>query len=48
MRMAPTNFVMTNPEVLRETLETGGENLIKGLQNLLEDLERGKGKLKIR
>ncbi|MTJ83791.1 MAG: class I poly(R)-hydroxyalkanoic acid synthase [Telmatospirillum sp.] len=46
--MAPSNFVATNPEVLRETLETGGENLIKGLTHLLEDLERGKGKLAIR
>lgn len=46
--MAPSNFVMTNPEVLRETIETRGENLIKGLQNLLGDLERGNGNLKIR
>ena len=46
--MAPSNFVMTNPEVLRETIESGGENLLKGLENLLEDLERGKGKLSIK
>ncbi|MFZ4762454.1 MAG: PHA/PHB synthase family protein [Alphaproteobacteria bacterium] len=46
--MAPSNFVMTNPEVLRTTMETGGENLVKGLENLLSDLERGKGKLLIR
>ncbi|KAF0139347.1 MAG: polyhydroxyalkanoate synthase [Rhodospirillaceae bacterium] len=46
--MAPTNFVMTNPEVLRTTIETGGENLIKGLNNVLSDLERGKGQLRIR
>jgi polyhydroxyalkanoate synthase len=46
--MAPSNFAMTNPEVLRETLETGGENLVKGLSNLLGDLERGKGRLQIR
>ncbi|MBF0334615.1 MAG: class I poly(R)-hydroxyalkanoic acid synthase [Alphaproteobacteria bacterium] len=46
--MAPSNFVMTNPEVLRATIESGGENLVKGLNNLLEDLERGKGKLQIR
>jgi len=46
--MAPSNFVMTNPEVLRETLESGGENLVKGLHNLLGDLERGKGRLKIK
>lgn len=45
--MAPSNFVMTNPEVLRTTLESRGENLVKGLENLLEDLERGNGKLKI-
>ena len=45
--MAPSNFVLTNPEVLRTTLETGGENLINGLQNLLGDLERGKGQLAI-
>ncbi len=46
--MAPSNFVMTNPEVLRETMESGGENLVKGLENLLEDLERGKGRLHIK
>ena len=45
--MAPSNFVMTNPEVLRATLESSGENLVKGLENLLKDLERGKGKLAI-
>ena len=45
--MAPSNFVMTNPEVLRATLESGGENLVKGLQNLLDDLDRGDGKLNI-
>jgi polyhydroxyalkanoate synthase len=39
---------MTNPEVLRETLESGGENLVNGLHNLLDDLERGKGRLKIK
>ena len=46
--MAPSNFVMTNPEVLRATVESGGENLIKGLNNLLDDLERGKGRFSIR
>tara|TARA_R100001143_G_scaffold46943_1_gene41941 strand:+ start:45978 stop:47795 length:1818 start_codon:yes stop_codon:yes gene_type:complete len=45
--MAPTNFVLTNPEVLRETLDTKGENLVRGLENMLDDIERGKGKLKI-
>ncbi|HXH03140.1 MAG TPA: class I poly(R)-hydroxyalkanoic acid synthase [Candidatus Competibacteraceae bacterium] len=46
--LAPTNFPITNPEVLRATIESGGENLVKGLSNLLDDLERGKGKLNIR
>jgi len=45
--LAPTNFVVTNPEVLRATLESKGENLVKGLENLLRDLERGKGQLRI-
>lgn len=45
--ISPTNFVWTNPEVLEKTVETGGENLLHGFQNLLSDMERGKGKLKI-
>jgi polyhydroxyalkanoate synthase len=45
--MAPSNFVLTNPQVLRRTLESGGENLLEGLNNLLDDLERGKGRLRI-
>jgi polyhydroxyalkanoate synthase len=46
--IAPTNFILTNPEVLRATLQSNGENLVKGLDNLLDDLERGKGRLSIR
>ena len=46
--IAPSNFVLTNPEVLRATIESGGENLVKGLDNLLTDLERGKGRLMIK
>src|SRR5262249_52762566 len=46
--MAPSNFAVTNPEVLRATMESGGENLLKGLSNLLEDLERGKSRLSIK
>jgi polyhydroxyalkanoate synthase len=46
--LSPTNFVMTNPEVLRATMESGGDNLLRGLTNLLADLERGKGRLAIR
>ncbi|HXC28712.1 MAG TPA: class I poly(R)-hydroxyalkanoic acid synthase [Stellaceae bacterium] len=45
--MAPSNYVLTNPEVLRAIGESGGENLVNGLQNLLDDLERGKGRLAI-
>jgi len=45
--MAPSNFISTNPEVLRATVETGGENLLRGLSNLLEDMTRGKGRLAI-
>ena len=45
---APTNFPLTNPEVVRETLKSNGENLVKGLGNLLADIERGKGELSIR
>jgi polyhydroxyalkanoate synthase len=46
--IAPTNFVLTNPEVLRATLQSNGENLVKGLNNLLEDMDRGGGQLSIR
>jgi polyhydroxyalkanoate synthase len=45
--LAPPNFVMTNPQVLRETLSTGGENLLRGLNNLLGDIEKGDGQLRI-
>ena len=45
--MSPTNFVLTNPEVLHETFETGGENLVRGLKNVLKDLDRGNGQLAI-
>ena len=37
--MSPANFLATNPEVLQTTIETGGENLVRGLTNLLDDLE---------
>jgi polyhydroxyalkanoate synthase len=46
--IAPSNFVLTNPEVLKATLDSGGENLVNGLSNLLDDLERGKGRLAIK
>lgn len=40
--LSPTNFVVTNPVVLEETVRTGGRNLVVGLQNLLSDLQRGR------
>jgi len=45
--LAPSNFALTNPEVFRETVATGGQNLVRGLHNLLDDIERGNGQLKI-
>ncbi len=45
--ISPSNFILTNPEVLRTTLSSNGENLVKGLDNLLRDLEKGHGKLDI-
>ncbi len=45
--LAPSNFALTNPEVFRETIASGGQNLVKGLNNLLDDIERGNGQLKI-
>jgi polyhydroxyalkanoate synthase len=46
--LSPSNFVATNPELLRETLAQNGENLVRGMKMLAEDIEAGKGELKIR
>ncbi|MEC8773956.1 MAG: class I poly(R)-hydroxyalkanoic acid synthase, partial [Pseudomonadota bacterium] len=46
--LAPTNFLITNPQVLKKTYDSKGENILKGLEHLLEVLERGKGKLSIK
>jgi polyhydroxyalkanoate synthase subunit PhaC len=46
--MAPSNFVLTNPEVLRETLASNGVNLVRGMKMLAEDIEAGRGTLRIR
>ena len=46
--LSPSNFIATNPEVLTATLESGGQNLLKGLENLLADLGRGEGRLSIK
>ena len=45
--VSPSNFIATNPKVLKATIDSKGENLIRGLDRLLDDLETGKGKLKI-
>lgn len=46
--MAPTNFALTNPEVLHATVATGGRNLIDGLKNLLADIDPASGRLSTR
>jgi len=46
--LSPANFVATNPELLRETLTTSGDNLVRGATLLAEDIEAGRGQLKIR
>jgi polyhydroxyalkanoate synthase len=46
--LAPSNFVLTNPEVLRETLASNGDNLVRGMKMLVEDIEAGHGTLRIR
>ncbi|MBI1392468.1 MAG: class I poly(R)-hydroxyalkanoic acid synthase [Alphaproteobacteria bacterium] len=46
--LAPTNFPMLNPEVVEATIESRGENLMKGIRNFLEDIDRGHGDLAIR
>ncbi|MEY4592666.1 MAG: class poly(R)-hydroxyalkanoic acid synthase [Pseudomonadota bacterium] len=46
--LSPSNFALTNPEVFRETVKSHGQNLIKGLDNLLQDVENGDGQLRIR
>jgi len=46
--ISPSNFVFTNPELLRETLLSNGENLVRGMHMLSEDIKAGQGNLKIR
>ncbi len=45
---SPSNFVLTNPEVLRETVASSGTNLARGMTMLAEDVEAGRGMLRIR
>jgi polyhydroxyalkanoate synthase subunit PhaC len=46
--LSPSNFVLTNPELLRETLISNADNLVRGMRMLAEDIEIGGGDLKIR
>src|SRR6266480_4331975 len=46
--VSPSNFVLTNPELLRQTLSSSGENLVRGMHMLSEDIKAGHGTLKIR
>jgi polyhydroxyalkanoate synthase len=46
--ISPSNFILTNPELLRETLSSNGENLVRGMHMLSEDIKAGQGVLKIR
>ena len=46
--ISPSNFVLTNPELLRETMSSNAENLVRGMHMLSEDIEAGHGNLKIR
>lgn len=46
--LSPTNFALTNPEVIRETIDSRGHNLINGLSNLLDDLKKGEDRLSIK
>ena len=46
--LSPSNFAVTNPEVLRETVKSHGQNLLKGFNNLLRDIEEGDGQLRIK
>ncbi len=46
--LSPSNFVLTNPELLRETFDSNGENLVRGMKLLAEDIQAGGGELRIR
>jgi len=46
--LAPTNFLVTNPELIRSTLAESGDNLVRGMQMMAQDIAAGKGQLRIR
>jgi poly[(R)-3-hydroxyalkanoate] polymerase subunit PhaC len=45
--ISPSNFVLTNPELLRETFSSNAENLVRGMHMLSEDIKAGQGTLRI-
>jgi polyhydroxyalkanoate synthase len=46
--ISPSNFILTNPELFRETVSSHGENLVRGMKMFAEDIAAGKGDLKLR
>ncbi|MEP0963114.1 MAG: class I poly(R)-hydroxyalkanoic acid synthase [Roseobacter sp.] len=46
--MAPTNFLATNPDALEKAIETEGESLVQGLENLISDLESSRGEMVVK
>ena len=44
---SPTNFLMTNPDALQEAMETKGQSLVNGLENLVGDLEKNDGEFNV-
>jgi polyhydroxyalkanoate synthase len=46
--LSPSNFILTNPDVIKRTIETHGQNLLQGLQHFCEDFDPESGKLRIR
>jgi len=46
--MSPTNFALTNPEVIRETIDSKGKNLVKGFENILRDYNPESGKFTVK
>lgn len=43
--LSPSNYALTNPDVLKATIDSGGENLLRGTEHLLDDLQRGRMKM---
>ncbi|MES2906746.1 MAG: class I poly(R)-hydroxyalkanoic acid synthase, partial [Pseudomonadota bacterium] len=46
--LSPSNFLLTNPELLQETFSSNAENLVRGMHMMAEDIRNGKGDLKLR